>query len=59
MRRVAAVLIVLVCAVAGAEEPSESAALAFRRGVEALRARDYLAAAAAFHESYAASPKAA
>jgi hypothetical protein len=52
-----AALLVLLCAVADAEEPS--APQLFKRGVEALRAEDYAGAAAAFAQSYALSPKAA
>ncbi len=55
----AAAILVLACAGARGEEAPEAATLAFRRGVEALRALDYAAAATAFQESYAASPKAA
>jgi hypothetical protein len=51
--RAAALLVVLVSVVAQADD----AAALFKRGVESLRAQDYAAAATAFQQSYALSPK--
>lgn len=57
MRRAAPIVVALLlgCAVARADE----APALFKRGVEALRAKDFAAAAMAFQQSYAQSPKAA
>ncbi len=49
----AAVLLVALASVAHADD----APALFKRGVDALRAQDYAAAAAAFRQSYALSPK--
>jgi hypothetical protein len=51
--RAAALLVVLVSVVAHADD----ATALFKRGVESLRAQDYAAAATAFQQSYALSPK--
>lgn len=49
----AAVLLVVLVSVAHADDASAL----FKRGVDALRARDYAAATTAFQQSYALSPK--
>ena len=59
MKGAAITLVLLACAAGRADEPAPAAMALFKRGVEALRAKDYEAASSAFQQSYALSPKAA